>query len=182
MHIGLGAYKNVGVVILRLNDVELGLVLVVIVLNVGIGNGDLGGNLFVKQFVDDQVPANPQLIVVLGHSFFFQPLGKVIFGGRNLDLIHAAFNFFIGGHDAELLGFLQVEVEGNDLMQELQAHRLFLFCGQLLRRAGNLLFEALVDFRTEDFVPVDLGHDVATGAVAVATIAAGQGQCQACSG
>ncbi len=153
--------------ILRFDQVELGLVIVVVAGNILVGDVDARGDFLVQHLVASERAPQVALEVIERYFLVLQALVKFFGGVGRLDFVELAVHFFVGRQQPELFRALHEDFRLDQLIQNAQpkAHRLL--AGGLLIGARRLVGVILVDFAAINLPPIDRSHDVAAAAVAV---------------
>ena len=146
--------------ILRLDQVELRLVLVVVVGDVFVGDVDLRRDFLVQHLVDGQGAAQILLEVVEGNPAFLQPLVELLLGEGRLDLGQLGVDFLVGSQQSQLFGALHQDLVIDEVADDFQLERVRLFGAGLLRRTGNLDIVELLHFGARDVAPIHGRHHV----------------------
>ncbi len=159
---------DLGQMVLRLDQVELVLVLVVVVADIGVRYRDLGVDLLVQQLVDGERAAQVALDIVQGVVRCLQLRGELLLGVGRLHLRHFGVDVFGGRGEVHLGGALLDDLLLDQLLHHIEAERV-----GLLRR--GLLAVGLAQLRgvhtvhvgAHDGVAVDRGHHIGVvGAIA----------------
>jgi hypothetical protein len=119
VHLGIRDSRNhdLGQVILGFDQVELGLVIVVVIAHVLVGDVDARGNFFVQDFVAGERAAQVALEVVERDFLVLQALVEFFGGVGGLDFVELAIDFFVGGQQTELFGALHQDFGLDQLVQ-----------------------------------------------------------------
>ncbi len=165
MNLGIRDSRNhdLGQVVLGFDQVELGLVFVVIIAHVLVGDIDARGDFLVQHLVAGEGAAQVALEVVERDFLVLQALVEFLGGVGGLDFVELAIHFFVGGQQTELFGALHQDFSFNQLVEDAEAKAHRLLAGRLLIGAGRLVGVILIDFRAIDLVSVDRSHHVAAG-------------------
>ncbi len=148
--------------ILRLSQVEFGLVLVVVVRYVGVRHGDLRVDLFVQQLADGQISPQRMLQIVDRLVARLQTLLELLLGVRSLHLGELRIHLFIGRRQIHLGGALLHNLLVNQRAQHVQSQRIGLFLRKLLllRRVAKLRLISLIQIRPHNGVAIHGGDHI----------------------
>jgi len=144
--------------VLRLGHVKLRAVLIVEILYVLIGDGDLGHYFVIDDFLDGELLADvvPQIVHRVGARL--ELALKLLLGVGALEFGEFVLDFAVGGLQAERLGLLEQDVIVDQLIEDVQRER-FVLRGR--GRVGiQLCVVILVDFRVRDRRAVHRRPDV----------------------
>ena len=152
---------------LGLGQIEVGLVGVVEVGDVLVGNADAGSGFLVEQLLDAEIAAELRLQILDRHLALVELLLKLFLRVGRFELGELRVHVRIGGHQAPLLGALQHDFVIDERAQDLQALDGHLVVAGMLGLAELGILILLVEFGEGDGASVYRGrHAGRRGAIA----------------
>ena len=126
-HVGVGhrRHHDLRQVHLRLGEVEAGLVGVIEIGDVGVGDGDVRGDLFGDQLIDGELLADFGLQIVERHVAVGELLVELLFGVGRFHLVELGVDIGIDGLQAQFLRLQQHDLVGDQAAEEFQLLRFY---------------------------------------------------------
>ena len=124
--------------VLRLDQIEKGLVRVVVLGDVRVRDVDLGEDLLVHQFFVGEAAPDVVLQIVQRHVLCLELTIELLLGERRLDLGELGVDLLVGGDEVELGGALLLDVVVDEIAQDLQVSDLGLYRRRLLRAVPEI--------------------------------------------